>query len=480
MSALKHSLPQLRLAAALTATALLTGCAVGPDYLRPSTWLPDAFRSPAPVAVAEARSEAPVNPEWWKLFDDAALNALIEQALDANQDLQAAVARLEAAEAAAREAGADYLPHVDLGASTGRNRISGETYSGQKSGGAATYNSRRVAASLSYEIDLWGRIRRSNEAARATALASRFGRDSVRLTLLGQVANEYLSLRSLDAQLEVTQDTLESRDKTLKIVNARFDAGAASSLEQAQAESAYAAAQAQWNQLHRQRAVSESQLGLLTGQPGLKVAAANLDKLPLPPTPPVGLPSSLLEARPDVRQAEESLVAANARIGVAKAAYFPTISLTGSYGGESMALSKLFTSDALIWSAAAGLTMPIFDAGRTSARVDQASAAQKESLANYRKTVQSAFKEVSDALVGLQEYADEEGANAAQVKAAKRALQLSQARYEAGYSGFLDVLDAQRTANSAQLQYLASRKNRLGAAVDLFKALGGGWQVSGS
>jgi len=297
---------------------------------------------------------------------------------------------------------------------------------------------------------------------------------------LGDPAEESDDIERIhaDAQLEVTQDTLTSREKTLKIVNARLDAGAASSLEQAQAESAYAAAQAQWNQLRRQRAISESQIGLLTGQPGLKVAAANLDKLPIPPTPPAGLPSSLLEARPDVRQAEEKLIAANARIGVAKAAYYPSISLTGLYGSESQALSNLFTNNAGIWSAALGLSMPIFDAGRTSARVDQATASQKENLANYRKTLQSAFKEVNDALVNLREYADEENANASQVAAARRALSLSQARYEAGYSGFMDVLDAQRTANTAQLQLLASRKNRLGAAVDLFKALGGGWQVA--
>lgn len=479
MHALNKSASKIRLAAALTAAILLNGCAVGPDYLRPSAWLPDYFKDAPPVAIAEARSEAPVNPEWWTLFGDSTLNNLIQQALDANQDLQAAIARLEAAEGAAREAGADYYPSVSLGASSGRSQISGETYNGLKTG-QATYNNRRAALSLSYEVDLWGRVRRSNEAARAEALASRFGRDSIRLTLLGQVANEYLALRSNDAQLAVTQETLISREKTLKIVEARLDAGSASALEVAQAVSSYTAAQSQLSQVKRLRAISESQIGLLTGQPGLKIASGQLEQLPLPPTPPAGLPSTLLEARPDVRQAEEKLIAANARIGVAKAAYFPTISLTGLYGGESMALSNLFTNNATIWSAALGLSMPIFDAGRTGARVDQATAAQKESLANYRKTMQSAFKEVNDALVNLKEYADIENANTAQLNAARRALELSQARYEAGYAGFMEVLDSQRTTNLAQLEYLNSRKNRLGAAVDLFKALGGGWQSTGS
>ena len=236
------------------------------------------------------------------------------------------------------------------------------------------------------------------------------------------------------------------------------------------------AAEGQWSQFKRLRALSENQIGLLSGQPGLKIDSTGLAQLPVPPMPPVGLPSTLLEARPDVRQAEEKLIAANARIGVAKAAYFPTIGLTGLYGSESAALSNLFTSGAGIWSLAIGLSMPIFDAGRTGARVDQASAAQAENVANYRKTLQTAFREVSDAIVNLHEFANEEAAFAAQVDASKRAFDLAQKRYESGYSGYSDLLDTQRTLNTSQLLYLASRKSRLGAAVDLFKALGGGWQ----
>ena len=461
---------KISLFSALTATAFLAGCAVGPDYARPSATLPEDYSQAAP----EAHAAAPVNPEWWMLFGDQGLNAFVQQALDANQDLQAAIARLEAAEAVAREAGAAYYPAVDLGASTSRSGTSGVTYNGQRMGGA-TYDNRRAALSLSYEIDLWGRIRRQNEAAGAEALASRFARDSVRLALIGQVANEYLTLRSHDAEVAVSQETVTSRENTLRIVQARLDAGSSSALELAQAENSLATAQSQLSQLKRLRALSENQIALLTGQPGLRIPA-NLTPLPLPPVPPAGLPSTLLEARPDVRQAEEKLVAANARIGVAKAAYFPAISLTGVYGSESMALSNLFTGPAGIWSAALGLSMPIFDAGRTGARVDQASAGQKEMLASYRKTMQTAFKEVNDALASLRELAAEETANVAQLEAARRALKLSQARYEAGYSGFLEVLDAQRTTNIAQLTYLNSRKNRLGAAVDLFKALGGGWR----
>ncbi|MBL8422063.1 MAG: efflux transporter outer membrane subunit [Candidatus Accumulibacter phosphatis] len=472
MPACQQTLPAIRLAAAVTATLLLAGCVVGPDYVRPASTLPEHY----PTVGAESRATAQVNPEWWTLFNDATLNQLVDQALAANQDLQAAVARLEASEAAARAVGAAFYPAVGLDASASRNRISGETASGRESG-SLRYNNRRAALTLSYEVDLWGRVQRSNEAARAEVLSSRFGRDSIRLALIGQVANEYLALRSHDAQLEVTRHTLESRRESRKIVQARLEAGSASGLELAQAESALSGAQGQWSQVKRLRALAENQLGLLTGQPGLRIAAASLEQIPLPPTPPAGLPSSLLAARPDVRQAEENLVAANARIGVAKAAYFPSIGLTGLYGGESVALADLFSGSAGIWSAAIGLAMPIFDAGKTGAGVDQATAIQQESIATYRKTLQTAFREVSDAIVNLGDYADEEAAFAAQVAASRRALDLAQTRYASGYAAYLDVLDSQRTLNAAQLLYLASRKNRLSAAVDLFKALGGGWQA---
>lgn len=472
MPACQQTLPAVRLAAAVTATLLLAGCVVGPDYVRPASTLPEHY----PTVGAESRATAPVNPEWWTLFNDATLNQLVDQALAANQDLQAAVARLEASEAAARAVGAAFYPAVGLDASASRNRISGETASGSESG-PLRYNNRRAALTLSYEVDLWGRVQRSNEAARAEVLSSRFGRDSIRLALIGQVANEYLALRSHDAQLEVTRQTLESRRESRKIVQARLEAGSASGLELAQAESALSGAQGQWSQVKRLRALAENQLGLLTGQPGLRIAAASLEQIPLPPTPPSGLPSSLLAARPDVRQAEENLVAANARIGVAKAAYFPSIGLTGLYGGESVALADLFSGSAGIWSAAIGLAMPIFNAGKTGAGVDQATAIQQESVATYRRTLQTAFREVSDAIVNLGDYADEEAAFAAQVVASRRALDLAQTRYASGYAAYLDVLDSQRTLNAAQLLYLASRKNRLSAAVDLFKALGGGWQA---
>jgi multidrug efflux system outer membrane protein len=217
-------------------------------------------------------------------------------------------------------------------------------------------------------------------------------------------------------------------------------------------------------------------LALLVGTPDLRIAAADLRQLPLPPLPPAGLPSSLLEARPDLRQAEEELVANNARIGVAKAAMYPTISLTGGLGAESKDLSNLFSGGARTWNLGLGLVLPIFDAGANEARLDQATARQKQALAAYQKAVQTAFQEVNDALVGLRENAEGEAAQDARVAAAEQTLKLAQVRYEAGYSGFLEVLDAQRTVNDARLAHIATRQSRLAAAVDLFKALGGGWR----
>lgn len=448
---------------------LLVGCAaVGPDYQRPDAPLPATY----PEAVGEKAAETaiPVEKRWWTLFHDATLDGLVDRALSNNLDLQAAVSRVEEAEALVREAGAAFYPAIDLEASEARSRTSKNANSGP-----TVQTKQRAALTTAFELDVWGRLRRANEAARAQALASRYARDTVQLSIAGLVASSYLALRAYDAQLAVTRDTITSREGSLKIVRNRLDAGFASPLDLHQAEGSLAAAKAQAASLRQQRALTEHQLALLTGTPGLIIPVGDLRQLPLPPTPPAGLPSELLEARPDVRQAEEELVSTNAQIGVAKAAFFPTISLTGSLGGESSELADLFSSSARVWSLGLGLITPVFDAGRTAAQVDQATARREQAVAGYRKTVQTAFKEVNDALVSLRENAEGEQAQAAQVEAAKKTLRLAQVRYEAGYSGYLEVLDAQRTTNDALLSYIATRQSRLTAAVDLFKALGGGW-----
>ena len=451
-----------------TLTMALAGCAaLGPDYQRPAATLPGAY-----TEAGRAEAPAPVERDWWKLFKDPVLDDLMAKALGANLDLQAAVARVEEAEAAAREAGAALTPSVDLDA--GAKRIRSSTVTGMP---VPKYrSSHTLGLSTAFELDFWGRLRRTKEAARAQALASHHARDTVQLSLAGLVANGYLALRALDAELAVSRESLASRESTLKIVGSRVEAGLASPLDLRQAEGALAAVQAQIAALRQQRAVTEHQLALLTATPDLKIAAGDLRQLPLPPVPPAGLPSSLLESRPDLRQAEEELVANNARIGVAKAALYPTISLTGSLGAESKQLSDLFSGGARTWTLGLGLMQPLFDAGANEARVDQASARQKQSVAAYQKAVQTAFKEVNDALVGLRENGEAETAQEARVAAADQALKLAKDRYEAGYSGYLEVLDAQRTVNDARQAAITTRESRLAAAVDLFKALGGGWK----
>ncbi len=453
----------------LTPIALaLAGCAVGPDYQRPAAALPTAYAEAAP-----AERNAAVDARWWALFNDATLNELVDRALAGNADLRIAVARVEQADAAAREAGAAFFPEIDGTAAVANNRISSLT----STLATRQRNVRSAALTTSYELDVWGRVRRNNEAARASLLASEYSRDAVRLSVAGLIAGNYLALRAADAQLAVTAETLNSRKDSLKLVQTRVDAGLVSPLDLHQAEAALAAAQAQQADLRRARALAEHQLALLTGAPDLKIAAGDLRQLPLPPVPPAGLPADLIDGRPDVRQAEQQLIAANAGIGLAKAGYFPKFTLTGSLGSESKTLADLFTAGAGTWGLGLGLFMPILDFGRTAARVDQAKAINQQSLIVWQDTLQTAYKEVRDALVGLRENGEAETAQTARADAAGKALGLARLRYDAGYSGYLEVLDAQRTANDAQLAQIAARQARLASAVELFKALGGGWKA---
>ncbi|MDR1368327.1 MAG: efflux transporter outer membrane subunit [Candidatus Accumulibacter sp.] len=460
----------------LTALALLSGCAVGPDYERPAADLPMAYDSVLAGTPSGISSETLHLKEWWRLFGDEDLNDLIAKARAHNFDLRIAIARFDEAEALAREAGAAYFPRIDLDAASSRSQVSRIGAIPVPAPNPRLRDSRQAALSASYEIDLWGRIRRMNEAAAADFLATAYAKDAIDLSVAAYVANVYIALRASDANIAFTQSTFESRKQVLEIVQSRLDAGSASPLDLHQAESALAAARAQLAELRRQRALAESQLALLTGLPGLSIKSDSLLRLPIPPVPPPGLPSELIESRPDVRMAEEALIAANARIGVAKAALFPSVSLTGMMGSESAALVRLFSAPAETWTVSAALAMPIFDAGRNLARIDQASARQRQELANYLKSLQTAFKEVKDALVGLRENAEGDRAQAKRAEAAEKTLELARRRYEAGYSPFLEVLDAQRGANDARLAFVGLRQARLNSVVDLFKAIGGGWK----
>jgi multidrug efflux system outer membrane protein len=459
----------------LCATLLLGACtAVGPNYERPASGLPGAY----PDAPADLPATAAIPAEWWKLYEDQRLNELVGSALERNADVRFAVARIEEADANLREAGAAFLPEVDLAAAPNRSRISNQTATPIPGGIPLVRNDIRITLGTSFEIDFWGKLRRALEATRALALGSRYAKEVVTLSLAGLTAQTYFSLRSLDAQIALTRITLQSRDEALSFVRDRARGGIASDLEVNQAELARADASVQLKDLLRQRSLIEHQLGSLTGRLELAVPAGDLMTLPLPPLPPAGLPSTLLQRRPDILQAEQQLVATNAQIGIARAAMFPTVSLTSYYGAESTALSTLLSSGGRIWSLGFGLAQPIFDAGRYAARTQAAEARQRQSVASYQKAVETAFREVADALTALQQTEALEQDLNLRVGAARNALRLARLRYEAGYSAYLEVLDAQRTANDSELAFLRNRQSRLAASVDLMKALGGGWSLN--
>ncbi len=453
------------------AALLLSGCqSIWPDYQRPKVAVPLAYDQQANQASSQ------LSNTWWTLYQDQVLNDLVAKAVQNNSDIKLAVARIEEADAVLREVGAALFPQIDLNSAASRTRA---TTTGATPVLANNPRSNfNAQLRTSFELDFWGKLSRTKEAARAQALSTRYAKDTVALSLAGLVASNYLLIRSLDSQLLVTQVSLKSREESLALTQRRLEGGVASALDVQQAEVARENLSAQLSDLNRLRALSLHQLTVLTGDMELNIASADITSLPIPPSPPAGLPSALLESRPDVRQAEEQMVAANANIAVAKAALYPSISLTAGFGAESMQLGDVLKSASRIWTGGLSLNLPIFDAGKMSARVDQASAKQKQVLASYEGVLLNAFREVNDALVSLRLQTEREVAlNKAQV-AAQKALQISENRYQSGYSAYLEVLDAQRVYNDAALTFIQSRQARLVATVSLFKALGGGWQAS--
>jgi multidrug efflux system outer membrane protein len=451
---------------------LLAGCTtVGPDYRRPEIALPDKYPS-----GEEAGSALPA--DWWQLFNDPTLNDLVASARASNADARLAAARVQEADAVLREARGALFPEVTGNYGATRNKVSTRTEPPPPATAGLERSQHTLSASTSFEIDFWGRFARANEAAQASLLASRLSQDVVALTLSGATAQAYFALRSLDAQVEVLERSLKLRQESLEIARTRAQAGLASDLDVYQAQAALADALAQRREAVRNRALVERQLAQLSGKLDLRLASADLFALPMPPLPPAGLPSSLLERRPDIRAAEQTLVAANAQIGVARAALFPAISLTGALGAQSAEFSTLLSSGAGIWSLGFGLALPIFDGGRRSARVDQAEARREQQVASYQRSIETAFREVADALVNVEQTGGAETDLQVRLEAARNALELSRVRYESGYSPYLEVLDAQRTANDAELAFVRNRQARLAFSVDLMKALGGGWQAN--
>ncbi len=474
---------------AVVALALLTGgCLMGPDYTRPEIpAVPAEFRA-AGTQAPSAASLADV--KWFELFQDEALQDLIRTALQQNYDLRVAVARVLQARAQLGITRADLFPQLDGNAAfealrqaeNGRIRLPTTTNprTGRVElvpGTTRELNFYQGGVTLSWELDLWGKFRRLTEAARAELLGSEETRRAVTISLVSEVAQAYFELRALDLELQIAQSTRQARERGLRLTTIRRDRGVASALDIRQAENLLYTALATIADLNRQIEQKENQLSLLLAQnPGEIPRGRFLVEQSIPPEIPPGLPSALLDRRPDIRAAEQSLVAANARIGAAKALYFPQISLTGLLGVESRALGDLVRKGAWVWNAGASAAVPIFNAGRISSQVDLAEALRGEALVQYEQTIRTAFREVADALVGYRQTREQYQQQALLVAALRDASRLSLLRYQGGLDSYLQVLDADSRLFDAELRLAQLRRDELIAVVQLYKALGGGWE----
>lgn len=471
MSGIHGNLPA-RIACLLAVTAA-GGCAVGPDYARPEVDVPASYRF-----ATDADTAAAPNPAtWWTQIGDPVLDDLVAAARVRNRDVLIATARVEEYYGRVMVVRGGMLPQVGAEAGAGRQRLS-------SNGGTALpadnpFNQVRADVFASWEIDLFGRLRRLTEAARADWVASDQARRSTEISVVAAVASGYITLRDLDNRLRIARETLGSRQGALTVFRDRFEGGVVSEVEYAQARSEYASAKASVEQFLQLVAQQENLIsGLLGDNPHEIERGKAIDELVLPLVP-VGLPSALLEQRPDLLLAEQNLVAANARIGAARAEYFPTISLTGLFGTASTSLSGLWTGSARAWSFAGVISVPIFSGGVIAGDVKQAEARQVQALRGYQQAIQTAFREVADALVGAQKTRSQLLAKDEQVDALARYASLARDRYEGGYTSYLEVLDSERALFAAQLDQSSLRGAEFGQVVQLYKALGGGWPLDG-
>ena len=439
----------------------LTSCTVGPNYQKPVVPVPDQFYGATATPDATSLADA----KWFDVFGDPVLRSLIEEALRNGYDARIAATRVEEARARYGIAGAARFPEVDYQARTGYGREGGDT------GGAIAAN---VAAA--WEIDLWGRIRRLNEAARAQYLASEEGQRAVRLSLISEVASAYFDLRELDEELDIARRTTSAFQSTYDLFGRRLEGGTASALETNRAEALLANAAAQIPLIESDIVATENDLNVLLGrQPGPIARGASLAAQPVPPAVPAGLPSALLLRRPDVRAAEQALIAANANVGVAQAAFYPTLSLTGLLGVQSSDLSELF-GEGRAWNIQAGLLGPIFNAGRLRNQRRVAVAQFDRAVAEYEQSVTSALADASTSLVALDKLAIAEQARQRALHANQESVRLVNLRYDSGLSAYFEVLDAMQQLFTAENALARTRRDRLIALVRFYRALGGGWE----
>lgn len=450
---------------------------VGPNYARASADAPAAYHDAASDVAWKAAepADATIRGEWWKLFADPTLDELETRALAANQDLRAAAARVDQARAAAGFARSAGWPQLALNPSVTRERTSTTTDNVFPATQATTYRAPLIA---SWEIDLFGRVRRLSESARAEAEASAATFESVRLSLTAEVAGNYFSYRSVERELALVRDTVALRRRALELVAARLRSGSASEFDVVRAETELATAEAESASLANRHAALRHAIAVLVGEAAssFTLAAVTSSTAVNPPVVPPGLPAELLERRPDIAAAERALAAANARIGVAKAAFFPAISLTGSAGFASGDVDRLFNSDSRAWSIGPSLYLPIFQGGRNRANLERSRAAYDESVALFRQRVLVAFREVQDALTATQFLAEQSAAQERALTAARRAAALAQTRYDSGFVAYLEVIDAQRTSLAVERASAQLAALRFNTSVALIKALGGGWK----
>ena len=451
------------------------GCTVGPDYKRPIVTTPDAYRNVAASPPAASDAVSIGDQAWWDVFQDEQLQELIRTALQQNFDLRIAATRILQAQAQLGITRADQFPTVDGGANASRTRQPKTTVPFALD--PYQISDFQLTANVAWEIDFWGKFRRATEAARATLLASEWGRRAVATSLVSQVASAYFELRAFDLQLDIATHTLASRRESLRLTEVTASGGATSLVDVRQAEQLVFNADATISDLERQIAQQENFISILLGRnPSDVPRGVSLEQQVHIPEVPVGLPSALLERRPDIRQAEQLLIAANANIGVAKAAYFPQISLTGTGGLESAALASLFATPAGLWSIGAGLAQPIFNAGRTRSRVALSKAQQEEAVLAYQQTIQQSLREVSDALVGYRKGREFREQQLLLGQSAADARRLAEIRYRGGATSYLEVLDSDTRMFSAELGIAQAELSELLSLVQIYRSLGGGWQ----
>jgi multidrug efflux system outer membrane protein len=469
---MKH--PLIHSTLLLIAASLLVGCTVGPNYRKPVVPVPNAYHGPDdnPQDQAQAQAASFADLPWWQVFQDSVLQDLIRRALKQNYDLQTATEKITQARAQLMVTRSNQYPQLSAtGYGTDERAFSGFPFKTKY----ATY-----AADATFQLDLFGQLRRSTESARAQLLSTEYAQKAEILTLVSDVASDYFALLSLDLQLQITRDTIKTQKDAVKLTEYRLEHGVATILDVLQAKQVLDTANAQAPELQRQIRQEEDALSILVGDyPHLVTRGLPLVSQQLPPEVPAGLPSSLLARRPDISQAEQNLISANAQIGVAKAAFFPQINFTGTGGGaagRSTVFTSLIDTNIGTWGVAGQITQPIFEGGRLRGNLRSAQSQQRQSLIAYKQAIQLAFRDVSDALIAYQKYYEVRKAEETTVQDLSDSVSASLKRYRGGIATYLEVLDNQRSLFNAQLTLAQNRGNEFQSLVQLYKALGGGWR----